>query len=101
MTTPLADPAVVDALAADLRSAGYTTAGVADLLGEQAEAAMDRGVWWPAERATRLRTRWDALWQRLRLTPPAGACAGIGLRPKTSQATGGFGAALLDAMKKR
>ena len=53
MTTPLADPALVDALAADLRSAGYTTAGVADLLGEQAEAAMDRGVWWPAERATR------------------------------------------------
>ena len=53
MTTPLADPALVDALAADLRSAGYTTAGVTDLLGEQAEAAMDRGVWWPAERATR------------------------------------------------
>lgn len=54
MTGPLSDADVVDALSRDLRAAGYTTAGVAELLGPQAEAAMDRGVWWPAERATRV-----------------------------------------------
>ncbi|MFN8229113.1 MAG: methyltransferase [Mycobacterium sp.] len=53
MTTTLADPAVLDGLARDLRSANFTTAGVADLLGEHAEAALGRGVWWPAERASR------------------------------------------------
>lgn len=49
---PLHTVAVVDALAADLRSAGYTTDGVAGLLGEDADAAFARGVWWPALRAT-------------------------------------------------
>lgn len=51
MTVPV-DAAVVDALAADLRAAGYTTDGVADLLGEDAYAAFAKGVWWPAARAT-------------------------------------------------
>ncbi|OBF27989.1 methyltransferase [Mycobacterium sp. ACS4331] len=50
---PLADTSVVDAIGADLRAAGYTTDGVAALLGEQADAALHRGVWWPALRATR------------------------------------------------
>ncbi|KUI45319.1 methyltransferase [Mycobacterium sp. IS-1590] len=49
---PLSDAAVVDALAADLRSAGYTTDGVAALLGADADAAFGRGVGWPALRAT-------------------------------------------------
>ncbi|OBB74709.1 class I SAM-dependent methyltransferase [Mycobacterium sp. 852014-52144_SCH5372336] len=49
---PLSDVAVVDALAADLRSAGYTTDAVAGLLGEDADAAFARGVGWPALRAT-------------------------------------------------
>lgn len=49
---PLHSVAVVDALAADLRSAEYTTDGVARLLGEDAEAAFARGVWWPALRVT-------------------------------------------------
>ena len=53
MTQPFRDAEVVDAVAADLRAAGYTTAGVAELLGPQAEAAVGRGLWWPAERATR------------------------------------------------
>lgn len=47
------DPLLVDALGADLRSAGYTTDGVAELLGADANAAMGRGVWWPALRSTR------------------------------------------------
>lgn len=48
---PLHSVAVLDALAADLRSAGYTTDAVAALLGD-ADAAFARGVWWPAMRAT-------------------------------------------------
>ncbi|CAJ1584779.1 class I SAM-dependent methyltransferase [[Mycobacterium] wendilense] len=47
------DPEVLDGLGADLRAADYTTAGVAALLGEQAEAALGRGVWWPALHVTR------------------------------------------------
>lgn len=47
------DPLLVEALGADLRSAGYTTDDVAELLGDDANAAMGRGVWWPALRATR------------------------------------------------
>lgn len=47
------DGAVVDAIGADLRSAGYTTDGVAELLGADADAALGRGVWWPALRVTR------------------------------------------------
>ncbi|WP_280833629.1 class I SAM-dependent methyltransferase [Mycolicibacterium frederiksbergense] len=46
------DAGVVDAIGADLRSAGYITDGVADLLGVDANAALGRGVWWPALRAT-------------------------------------------------
>lgn len=46
------DPGVVDAIGADLRSAGYTNDGVTDLLGADADAALGRGVWWPAMRVT-------------------------------------------------
>uniref|UniRef100_A0A5Q5BGU0 Methyltransferase small n=2 Tax=unclassified Mycobacterium TaxID=2642494 RepID=A0A5Q5BGU0_MYCSS len=49
---PLHSTAVVDALGTDLRAAGYTTDGVAALLGADADAAFARGVWWPALRAT-------------------------------------------------
>lgn len=49
---PLDSAAVVDALAADLRSADYTTHGVAGLLGADANAAFSRGLWWSALRAT-------------------------------------------------
>jgi methylase of polypeptide subunit release factors len=49
---PLHSSAVVDALAAGLRSAQYTTVGVADLLGADAGAAFSRGLWWSALRAT-------------------------------------------------
>ncbi|MDG4664310.1 methyltransferase [Mycobacterium sp. 236(2023)] len=52
MSGPLHAGAVVDALAADLRSAGYTTDGVADLLGADAGAAFSRGLWWSALRVT-------------------------------------------------
>jgi len=47
------DGAVIDAIGADFRSAGYTVDGVAELLGEHADAALLRGVWWPALHATR------------------------------------------------
>ncbi|MCG7609383.1 MULTISPECIES: DUF7059 domain-containing protein [Mycobacterium] len=43
---------VVDAIGADLRSAGFTTDGVAELLGAEANAALGRGVWWPVLRVT-------------------------------------------------
>ncbi|MCV7193203.1 DUF7782 domain-containing protein [Mycolicibacterium brumae] len=49
---PLADPAVVDTLGADLRAAGYTDDGVAELLGPDVHAALRRGLLWPALRAT-------------------------------------------------
>ncbi|MDL9938501.1 methyltransferase [Gordonia sp. ABSL1-1] len=45
---PLHDPAVVDALGADLRAADYTTTGVAEFLGDGANEALARGIWWPA-----------------------------------------------------
>jgi Methyltransferase small domain len=48
---PLQSSAVVDALAADLRSAGYTNDGVTDLLGADASAAFSSGLWWSALRA--------------------------------------------------
>lgn len=44
-------PELIDALGEDLRAAGYTVDGVAALLGEDAHAALGRGVWWPASRA--------------------------------------------------
>lgn len=43
---------LIAALGADLRSAGYTTDGVAELLGADAGAAFSRGLWWSALRAT-------------------------------------------------
>ncbi|TFV58694.1 class I SAM-dependent methyltransferase [Mycobacterium sp. PS03-16] len=49
---PLHSGLVVDALGADLRSAGYTTDGVVGLLGADADAAFSRGLWWAALRAT-------------------------------------------------
>lgn len=49
---PLHSGVVVDAVATDLRSAGYTTDGVGDLLGADAGAAFSRGLWWSALRAT-------------------------------------------------
>ncbi|PRC45047.1 methyltransferase, partial [Mycobacterium sp. ITM-2017-0098] len=49
---PLQSGVVVDAVAADLRSAGYTTDGVGELLGADAGAAFSRGLWWSALRAT-------------------------------------------------
>jgi methylase of polypeptide subunit release factors len=42
---------VVDALGVDLRSANYTTDGVIELLGADANAAFSRGLWWSALRA--------------------------------------------------
>jgi methylase of polypeptide subunit release factors len=50
--TGVIDPGVVDAIGADLRAAGYTIDGVAELLGDDANSALGRGVWWPALRAT-------------------------------------------------
>ncbi|BBZ27220.1 methyltransferase [Mycolicibacterium madagascariense] len=52
MNHPLHAAGVVDALAVDLRSAGYTTDGVARLLGADANAAFSRGLQWSALRAT-------------------------------------------------
>jgi methylase of polypeptide subunit release factors len=52
VTGPLPATAVVDAVAGDLRSAHYTTDGVAELLGADAGAAFSRGLWWSALRAT-------------------------------------------------
>ncbi|MFB1295188.1 methyltransferase [Mycobacterium sp. pW049] len=52
MTGPLHSGAVVDSLGSDLRSAGYTTDGVAELLGADAGAAFSRGLWWSALRVT-------------------------------------------------
>lgn len=49
---PLTDTAVLDSLATDLRAAHYDSEGVSDLLGDDANAALGRGVWWPALRAT-------------------------------------------------
>lgn len=45
-------PHALDALGADLRAAGYTVDGVAELLGDDVQAALGRGVWWPAARVT-------------------------------------------------
>lgn len=52
MSAPLHSGVVVDAIAADMRSANYTTDGVAELLGADAGAAFSRGLWWSALRAT-------------------------------------------------
>ncbi|MGO3327800.1 DUF7782 domain-containing protein [Gordonia sp. (in: high G+C Gram-positive bacteria)] len=50
---PLADSALVDALGNALRSADFSSDGVAGLLGDQASAALLNGTWWPALHATR------------------------------------------------
>ncbi|EGD53435.1 DUF7059 domain-containing protein [Gordonia neofelifaecis] len=50
---PLDAPDLVDALGADLRAAGYSSDGIASLLGEEASGALVGGVWWPALRQTR------------------------------------------------
>ncbi len=52
MAHPLHDPALIDALGADLRSAGYTGPGVAAFLGDDVNDALGRGIWWPALHAT-------------------------------------------------
>ncbi len=52
MTQPLSSSDVVDALGADLRSASYTTDGVAALLGADAGAAFSRGLFWSAMHVT-------------------------------------------------
>lgn len=44
---------MVATLGAVLRDRGYSSAGVAALLGEEAGAALVNGTWWPALRATR------------------------------------------------
>ncbi|WP_425556525.1 DUF7059 domain-containing protein [Gordonia alkaliphila] len=49
---PLRDQSVVQALGTALRERDFTAAGIADLLGEQAGAALTVGTWWPALRAT-------------------------------------------------
>lgn len=59
------DPGVLDAIGQDLRSAGYTVDGVAELLGAEVSAALDRGVWWPALRATHTAERPLAVLVRL------------------------------------
>ena len=43
---------MVDSIGADVRAAGYTVDGVADLLGPGADAALSKGAVWPAIRAT-------------------------------------------------
>ncbi|GAB20631.1 hypothetical protein GOEFS_121_00330 [Gordonia effusa NBRC 100432] len=48
---PLADLSVVDSLGIDLRAAGYNGTGVSALLGDEADAALAAGAWWPAQRA--------------------------------------------------
>lgn len=50
--TAAIDTGVLDALGADMRSAGYTVDGVAELLGADANAAFGTGVSWPALRVT-------------------------------------------------
>lgn len=49
---PLRDPAVVDTVGDVLRGRGYTSDGVAAVLGDDASAALVAGTWWPALRAT-------------------------------------------------
>jgi methylase of polypeptide subunit release factors len=52
-SAPLSDPAVVEALGADLREAGFDATGVPARLGESAHRALGRGEFFPALRATR------------------------------------------------
>ncbi len=51
-TTPRVDPDLVRALRADLVASGFTVAGVTDLLGPLAAAALDRDQALPAQRVT-------------------------------------------------
>lgn len=50
---PLRDAAVIDRLRADLADADYTSDGVGRLLGDAANDALGRGIWWPALQRTR------------------------------------------------
>ncbi len=49
---PLHDTGVIDSVRADLSAIDYTADGVADLLGDEANEALGRGIWWPAQRRT-------------------------------------------------
>ena len=51
-TTPRVDPDLVSALRADLVASGFTVAGVTELLGPMAAAALDREQSLPAQRVT-------------------------------------------------
>ncbi|WP_392543257.1 methyltransferase [Oryzobacter telluris] len=51
-TTPRVDPDLIRALRADLVASGFTVAGVTDLLGPMAAAALDREQALPAQRVT-------------------------------------------------
>ncbi|MFQ6172216.1 methyltransferase [Oryzobacter sp. R7] len=51
-STPRVDPDLVRALRADLVASGFTVAGVRDLLGPMASAALDRDQSLPAQRVT-------------------------------------------------
>ncbi|MGC4932486.1 DUF7059 domain-containing protein [Gordonia sp. DT30] len=64
---PLQSGAAVDALGVDLRRAGFTADGVSAALGDDANAALGRGVWWPALRATRRGSGADSLSTLIRL----------------------------------
>lgn len=57
MTVPIADPAGIAALRADLESVGYTVDGAHDLLGPLAAAALDREQSLPARRVLARRVR--------------------------------------------
>ncbi|MBK8075969.1 MAG: methyltransferase [Kineosporiaceae bacterium] len=56
-SVPIADPAGISALRADLDSAGYTVDGARDLLGPLAAAALDREQSLPARRVVAQRAR--------------------------------------------
>ena len=47
-TQPLQTEQLLDALGKDLRAADYSSQGVADLLCDEANDALGRGIWWPA-----------------------------------------------------
>ena len=62
---PRVDPALVPALRADLVASRYTVAGVTELLGPMALAALDRDQSLPAQRVTAAATTTGATLVRL------------------------------------
>src|SRR6188472_394204 len=64
-TTPRVDLALLAALRADLVASRYTVAGVTELLGPMATAALDRDQALPAQRATAASTAPGATLVRL------------------------------------